>query len=340
MAKAAIFGCSAMRLSNQERSFFRDVAPWGFILFARNISEPDQVSDLCNDLREAAGHNAPVLIDQEGGRVARLRGPHWREWPPVLELAEAPGLNEAERCEALSLRYEIIGRELRACGIDVNCAPLLDVPLPGGHDVIGDRALGSDPETVSNRARAVFDGLLRAGVLPVVKHVPGHGRAMVDSHLSLPVVDACLGDLQSTDFPPFAAFADAPLAMTAHVVYSAIDAGRCATLSPDVIAFIRNGLGVDGLLMTDDLSMKALSGDFADRTRASLVAGCDVVLHCNGDFSEMREIASVLPELSGDALRRADYAESLRRTTAPPVDLDSLDKRYASLMERAGVPHA
>ena len=340
MTKAAIFGCSGLSLNEEERGFFRDTAPWGFILFARNIDNPDQVSALCKDLRESVGRDAPILIDQEGGRVARLRAPHWREWSPALTLAEAAELSEAERCAALSLRYEIIGRELRACGIDVDCAPLLDVPAPEGHDVIGDRALGYDAESIALRARAVYDGLLRAGVLPVVKHVPGHGRAAVDSHKSLPVVDASLDDLRAVDFAPFAAFADAPLAMTAHVVYSALDSERCATVSPTVIALIRDELGMDGLLMTDDLSMHALQGDFADRTRDSLAAGCDVVLHCNGDMGEMRAIAAALPELTGDALRRANHAESLRSPTGSTVELDALDKRYATLVERVGALHA
>ncbi len=340
MTKAAIFGCSGLSLTDEERGFFREIAPWGFILFARNIDNPDQVATLCDDLRESVGRNAPILIDQEGGRVARLRAPHWREWSPALTLAEANELSEAERCTALSLRYEIIGRELRASGIDVDCAPLLDVPAPEGHDVIGDRALGDNPETVTRRARAVFDGLLRAGVLPVVKHVPGHGRAAVDSHKSLPVVDASLEDLRGVDFAPFAAFADAPLAMTAHVVYSVLDSERCATVSPTVIALIRDELGMDGLLMTDDLSMHALQGDFADRTRDSLAAGCDVVLHCNGEMAEMQAIASALPELGGDALRRALHAEALRNGADTSEHLDCLDKRYATLVERVGTIHA
>ena len=340
MTKAAIFGCSGLNLTDEERGFFRDSAPWGFILFARNIENPDQVSALCSDLRESVGRDAPILIDQEGGRVARLRGPHWREWCPALTLAEATDLDEAERCAALSLRYEIIGRELRASGIDVDCAPLLDVPSPEGHDVIGDRALGSDAKSVTRRARAVYDGLLRAGVIPVVKHVPGHGRAAVDSHKALPVVDASLEDLQAVDFAPFAAFADAPLAMTAHVVYSALDGERCATVSPTVISHIRNDLGMDSLLMTDDLSMHALQGDFAERTQDSLSAGCDVVLHCNGDMAEMQSIASELPSLAGDAQRRAERAEALRSQADNAVQLEALDKRYAILVDRVEALHA
>lgn len=340
MTSAAIFGCSGQTLTDEERGFFRETAPWGFILFARNVDTPDQVAALCDDLRESVGRDAPILIDQEGGRVARLRAPHWREWSPALTLAEATELGEAERCAALSLRYEIIGRELRASGIDVDCAPLLDVPAPEGHDVIGDRALGGDAESVTRRARAVYDGLLRAGVLPVVKHVPGHGRAAVDSHKTLPVVDASLTDLRAVDFAPFAAFADAPLAMTAHVVYSALDNERCATLSEVVVALIRDELGMDSLLMTDDLSMHALEGSFASRTRDSLAAGCDIVLHCNGEMAEMQEVASALPALASDAKRRAERAEALRSDASDTVQLEALDKRYAALVERAGALHA
>ena len=340
MTKAAIFGCSGANLTDKERGFFRESAPWGFILFARNIETPEQVSALCGDLRESVGRDAPILIDQEGGRVARLRAPHWREWSPALTLAEASELDEEQRCAALALRYEIIGRELRASGIDVDCAPLLDVPSPEGHDVIGDRALGNDPESITRRARAVFDGLMRAGVLPVVKHVPGHGRAAVDSHKALPVVDAALEDLQAIDFAPFAAFADAPLAMTAHVVYSALDADRCATVSPTVISLIRDELGMDSLLMTDDLSMHALQGDFAQRTRDSLAAGCDVILHCNGDMDEMQSIATALSKLEGDAHRRAERAEALRSKADDTVQLEELDKRYANLVERVEALHA
>ena len=326
-------------MTARERDFFRDCAPWGFILFARNVEAPDQVRALCADLRDAVGREAPILIDQEGGRVARLKPPHWRGWTAAMDLAEAPHLSEFARCEALALRYEIIGRELADLGIDVNCAPLLDVPNPGGHDIIGDRALGRDAETVTRRAQAVYDGLLQAGVLPVVKHVPGHGRASVDSHHDLPVVDAPLEVLRAVDFAPFQAFAGAPLAMTAHVVYTAIDPERCATLSPKAIALIRDELGMDGLLMTDDLSMRALSGDFASRVRDSLAAGCDLVLHCNGDWNEMAAVADAVPALTGDALRRAARAEAMRGG-ALDTPLKDLDRRLAALTEPIGMAHA
>lgn len=339
MTTAAIFGCEGQALTERERSFFRESAPWGFILFARNIDTPEQVTALCAELRDTVGRSAPILIDQEGGRVARLKPPHWRGWSPALEQAEDPRLAEDDRCKALALRYEIIGRELMAAGIDTNCAPLLDVPAADGHEIIGDRALGRDAATVTRRARAVYDGLLRAGVLPVVKHVPGHGRAVADSHLELPVVDTPLAELRRVDFAPFAAFADAPLAMTAHVIYTALDADRCATLSPDVIETIREELGMDSLLMTDDLSMHALTGDFAERTRASLAAGCDVVLHCNGDMDEMTAVAAAVPVLAGEALRRASRAEAMRGA-ADDTALDALDRDFAALTDGVGMAHA
>lgn len=339
MTSASIFGCEGHSLTARERDFFRESAPWGFILFARNIDTPQQVAALCAELRETVGRTAPILIDQEGGRVARLKPPHWRGWTPALDLAENPDLPEDDRCKALALRYEIIGRELAAVGVDVNCAPLLDVPAPDGHEIIGDRALGKDAASVTRRARAVYDGLLNAGVLPVVKHVPGHGRAMADSHLTLPVVDTPLAELRRTDFTPFVAFGDAPLAMTAHVVYTALDPDRCATLSPEVIDLIREELGMDSLLMTDDLSMKALEGDFAERTRASLAAGCDVVLHCNGDIGEMEAVAGAVSALAGEALRRAGRAEAMRGASAT-ASLDDLDHQFAALTETVGLAHA
>ena len=334
MTAAAIFGCAGPVLSGAERDFFRDADPWGFILFARNIDTPDQVRALTAALRESVGRDAPILIDQEGGRVARLKPPHWRGWGPVLDTAENPALTEDERCEALRLRYILTGAELAAVGIDVNCAPLLDIRSPGAHDIIGDRALGTDAETVIRRGRAVMDGLLAAGVLPVIKHVPGHGRAGADSHLALPVVDTPLAELAETDFRPFAALADAPLAMTAHIVYPALDPDACATLSPIVIDHIRHTLGLTGLLMSDDLSMHALTGDFAERTTRTLDAGCDLVLHCNGDMAEMQAIAAALRPLTPVAEARATRALAMRGGT---VDRAALDARYAALAAKGGI---
>lgn len=334
MTAAAIFGCAGPVLSGAERDFFRQVDPWGFILFARNIETPDQVRALTTALRDSVGRDAPILIDQEGGRVARLRPPQWRGWGPALDTADAAGLTEDERCEALRLRYALIGAELAGVGIDVNCAPLLDIRTPGAHDIIGDRALGTDADAVIRRGRAVHDGLLDAGVLPVIKHVPGHGRAGADSHLDLPVVDTPLAELAKTDFRPFAALADAPLAMTAHIVYPALDPDACATLSPIVIDHIRQTLGLTGLLMSDDLSMHALSGDFGQRTIRTLDAGCDLVLHCNGDMAEMQPIAAALRPLTPAAEARSTRALALR---GRDIDAPPLAERYAGLAEKGGI---
>jgi len=334
MTTAAIFGCAGPTLSDAERAFFREADPWGFILFARNVETPDQVRALTAALRESVGRDAPVLIDQEGGRVARLRPPHWRGWPPALATASAPVLSEDERCEALRLRYALIGAELSGVGIDVNCAPLLDLPVTGAHDIIGDRALGETVEQVTRRGRAVRDGLLDAGVLPVVKHVPGHGRGAVDSHHALPCVDTPLTTLEETDFRPFVALADAPLAMTAHIVYDALDPDRCATLSPPSIRYMRETMGLSGLLMSDDLSMKALAGDFADRTVRALDAGCDLVLHCNGDPAEMQAVAAASRPLTDAARARSERALALRGAVAG--DAAAWADRYAALAARGG----
>lgn len=306
--RAAIFGCLGPVLSDDERAFFADANPWGFILFSRNIENPEQLRALTGALRDAVGRDAPILIDQEGGRVARLRPPQWRDWmPPLDQMAIVAREN---RRRAMALRYRIIADELRAVGIDVNCAPMLDVATDASHDIIRNRCYSDDPETVADIGRAVADGLLAGGVLPIIKHIPGHGRAGMDSHLDLPVVDADAATLAATDFLPFARLADLPMAMTAHIVYPALDAEACATLSPHVIGLIRQEIGFDGLLMTDDLSMQALSGDFGARARGALAAGCDLILHCNGDPAEMTEILAETPALQGDALRRADAALS------------------------------
>lgn len=328
MASAAIFGLSGPELAPQEAAFFRQADPWGFILFARNVADPGQLASLTARLREAVGRNAPVLIDQEGGRVQRLQPPHWRAWSDVLHLFD--GADESQAIEAARLRYRIIANELHAVGIDVNCAPVLDVPAPGGHEIIGARALGRDAEQVARRGRAVCEGLLAGGVVPVVKHLPGHGRAPADSHLSLPRVMASRDELDRSDFAPFRALADQAVGMTAHVVYDALDPERCATLSPVVIDTIRRDIGFDGLLMTDDLSMRALSGPMAGRAEAALAAGCDLVLHCNGDMAEMQAIAGVVPRLAGRVAARAARAEAARG--APdPADIAAAVARYQEL---------
>lgn len=316
---AVLFGCAGLTLSDDERRFFAAVNPLGFILFARNVDSPDQVRALVAQLRDSVGRaDAPVLIDQEGGRVQRLRPPYWRAAPPGAVFAALAERDAEAAATALRLNYRLIGAELADLGIDVDCAPVLDVPVAGAHDVIGDRAFGRTPAQVADLGRAVCDGLLDQGVLPVIKHIPGHGRAMVDSHLSLPVVTASRAALEAQDFPPFAALRDQPWAMTAHVVYAAIDADRPATTSAKMIGEVIRGLiGFEGLLISDDLSMKALGGGFAERTRASLEAGCDVVLHCNGDMAEMRAIATEAAPMTDSARERFARGLGLKRRAAP-----------------------
>lgn len=317
---ACILGCAGLVLSDAERLFFRQVNPLGFILFARNVDSPAQVRALVADLRDVVGRaDAPVLIDQEGGRVQRLRPPHWRKAPNGEVFAKLAATDLPLAGRLLRLNYRLIGAELAELGIDVDCAPVADVPIPGSHDVIGDRAFGHDPELVAVLARSVMDGLLDQGIMPIVKHIPGHGRSMVDSHLSLPVVDDSLEDLRRTDFKAFHALADAPWAMTAHVVYRALDAAAPATTSAKVIStVIRGEIGFDGVLISDDLSMKALGGSFADRARAALDAGCDVVLHCNGHMAEMQGVAAGTSVLGDAALTRLHRAQGLRRFLPPP----------------------
>ncbi|MFK7943668.1 MAG: beta-N-acetylhexosaminidase [Paracoccaceae bacterium] len=314
-ASAAIYGLSGLALTDAELAFFREADPWGFILFARNIDNPDQVRNLTTSLRDAVGRDAPVLIDQEGGRVQRMRPPHWAEWPPMRDLCEDP-MDEMSRMERIRAQYTAIAVELASVGIDVNCAPVLDVPQPDAHPIIGDRAFGWAPGEVALRGREAMAALLEGGVLPVIKHLPGHGRALADSHADLPRVGVDMDALRATDFLPFRALRDAPLGMTAHIVYEAIDPENCATLSPLAIKLIREEIGFDGFLMTDDLSMHALTGPFAARATGALDAGCDVILHCNGILTEMSEIASVVPDLTGQAAVRAERALAARERPA------------------------
>jgi beta-N-acetylhexosaminidase len=304
---AAILGCAGLTLGAEERAFFRDIDPLGFILFQRNCDSPDQVRALVDALRDTVGRaQAPVLIDQEGGRVARLKPPHWPAYPPPAAIAALGG---AAAEDAARLGARLIAADLTELGITVDCLPLLDVPAPGADPIIGDRAYGTEPESVARLGRAVCEGLLAGGVLPVIKHIPGHGRGNVDSHLALPIVDAPLAELERVDFAPFRALAKMPWAMTAHIIYTALDAARPATLSPAVIGeTIRRDIGFDGVLVSDDLSMKALGGTYAERTRGALDAGCDLVLHCNGNMEEMREIASALRPLTAEAAVRVKRA--------------------------------
>lgn len=332
-ASAAIYGCAGPRLGAEEAAFFRDVRPWGFILFARNIEAPDQVRALVSDLRATVGRkDAPVLIDQEGGRVQRFGPPHWRKYPPARVLARLPGGLAVQR-EAVRLGARLMADDLFALGVNVDCAPVLDVPQPGAHDIIGDRAYGETPEAVAVLGRAAAEGLLAGGVLPVIKHIPGHGRALSDSHLDLPVVEASLDALRATDFPPFEVLSDMPLAMTAHVLYRALDPRRPATTSRRVIeGLLRGELGFSGLIMSDDLSMQALEGDMTLRARRSLAAGCDVVLHCNGNMAEMRAVAAGVRALSGRAARRAEAALARLPRRPEPFDRREAEARFDALM--------
>ena len=331
---AAILGCSGLRLTAEEQALFRQVQPWGFILFRRNVDSPEQVRALTAALRECVGRaDAPILIDQEGGRVQRLGPPHWPVYPPGRAYGQVSP-DPLVRREIARLGARLMAHDLAALGINVDCVPVLDVPAPDGHEIIGDRAYGDTPAEVAALGRAAAEGLIAGGVLPVIKHIPGHGRARADSHLDLPVVEASLGELEARDFPPFRALSDMPLAMTAHVVYAAIDRKAPATTSRHAIRrVIRGTLGFDGLLMSDDLSMKALSGDFETRARAALAAGCDAVLHCNGDMAEMRAVLAGTGPLAGRAKARA--AAALRRLPreVEPLDVDAARARFAAALD-------
>ncbi len=328
---ACIFGCEGTVLGAAERAFFRAADPWGFILFARNVSDPEQLGRLTADLRDAVGRDAPIFVDQEGGRVQRLRAPHWREWLPPLDMVQAAG---AGAPRAMYLRSRLIAGELRAVGIDGNCAPTADIANDATHPFLRNRCYGSDLTAVINVSREVAAGLLDGGVLPVVKHMPGHGRATMDTHLELPRVAADADLLEQTDFAVFRALKDLPLGMTAHIVFSAYDDAP-STCSARMIGVIRNSIGFAGLLMTDDLSMQALSGTIAERALASKVAGCDVLLHCNGRQAEMEDVAKAAGLLSGAALVRSDAALACRHVP-DGADLAALDAELQLLMQ-AGV---
>ena len=331
--RAAIFGCAGARLLEAERAFFKASDPLGFILFARNCIDPAQVVRLAADLRDAVGRaDAPILVDQEGGRVARLGPPHWPAYPPPRRIAALGG--DAAAAAAYSAA-RLIADDLVRLGISIDCFPLLDLRLAGAHGVIGDRAWSGDPETVARLSRAACDGLLEGQILPVIKHLPGHGRAAVDSHRSLPRVTASRADLEESDFLPFHALRDMPWGMTAHIVYEAVDPDLPATLSPRVIGeVIRGSIGFAGVLITDDLSMGALRGGIAARAEAALAAGCDLALHCNGQMGEMTDVAKATPLLSEAASHRLADAEACRPSPAP-FDRAAAEARFHELM--AGV---
>ncbi len=330
---SAIYGLEGEVLTPDEKAFFRDANPWGFILFARNIDRPKQVRALTDSLRDCVGRDVPVFIDQEGGRVQRFKPPTWRKASPAEVFGELYDREPELAIEAVTLNHRLLGAELIATGVDADCAPCLDIRVPGAHDVIGDRAYHKTPEPVRVLGAAALAGLLDQGVLGVIKHIPGHGRAGVDSHLELPVVDADEETLTSTDFAAFVGMESALMAMTAHVIYSAIDPDHCATHSAEVIGrIIRQHMGFDGLLMSDDLSMEALSGSLQQRGERALTAGCDMLLHCNGKMDEMIAVAHAAKRLDGDAARRGETALSARRR---PAEFDTgeavqaLDKLFA-----------
>jgi beta-N-acetylhexosaminidase len=326
--RAMILGCAGTALTPEEQAFFREADPLGFILFQRNCSDPDQLRRLVAALRETVGRDdAPVLIDQEGGRVARLRPPHWPAYPSAARIATLGADAEA----AARVVTRLIADDLARLGITVDCLPVLDLPVPGADAIIGDRAYGTVPERVAALGRAACEGLLAGGVLPVVKHMPGHGRATVDSHLACPVVGTARDELAAHDFAPFRALSDMNWAMTAHIVYSAIDPMRPATLSPTVIAeVIRGEVGFAGVLVSDDLSMQALGGSIGERAAGALAAGCDVVLHCNGRLDEMRAVAAAAGPLGATAADRVSAGEACRRRSAAPFDRAACETRLAA----------
>ncbi|MGH1578956.1 beta-N-acetylhexosaminidase [Planktotalea sp.] len=324
---ATILGCAGPSLSAREVSFFREANPFGFILFDRNLEDEAQIRSLCDSLRDCVGRDAPILIDQEGGRVQRLRPPLAHQWLPPLEDVARFGANAPR---AMYLRYRIIAAEMIGVGIDANCAPMVDIATANTHEFLKNRCYGTDLETVVKVGQAVSGGLLDGGVLPVLKHVPGHGRAVADSHLDLPIVDTDSEVLRNSDFAAFKGLNDLPMGMTAHITYSALD-DRPATLSPKMMGLIRSEIGFGGLIMTDDISMKALTGSLAELSRLSLDAGCDVVLHCNGKMAEMEDVVDASGTMGELAQNRAVAALDCRRTP-DPVDISQLHAQLEALV--------
>ena len=340
-SKAVIFGCSGPVLTDGERRFFEQSHPAGFILFERNCQDPDQVRRLVGELRETVNRpDAPVLIDQEGGRVQRLKPPHWRDAPPPGAFAALAGRSLSRAEEAVRLNGQLIAAELYGLGITVNCAPVLDIPGPDAHQIIGNRAFGNDPKIVAALGMAAAAGHLQGGVIPMIKHIPGHGRAKADSHEELPVVDAGAEELTETDFSPFRALNRLPWAMTAHVVYTALDGDNPATTSSKVISrTIRGYIGFQGVLVSDDIGMKALGGPFEERTKASLAAGCDLVLHCSGDAAEMEAVAAGAGPVTDEGLARLQNGESMRKVPGDiggDIDAAAVQARLDEIMIAKG----
>lgn len=335
MVTNVIVGCSSTQLSAQERSLFKELQPWGIILFARNIDNPAQIINLIEDCKtQMQRDDLMVFIDQEGGRVSRLPSSHWRipPSPTVFSNMYEENIETAKR--ACLLNATLTGLELKVLGINANCAPMLDIPQSNANNIIAERALGDSPQKVIDLARQITNGLKRASVAPVIKHMPGHGRATSDSHLELPEVNASISELNDWDFIPFKALNDECMAMSAHIVFDQIDRKLAATISPTVVSKImRDIIGYKGLIMTDDLNMKALSGSVASRARQAIAAGCDIALHCSGDFDEMQSLLGVAQELSSESLIRANTAEKVAFKPIPDIDSAELKAELDSLME-------
>jgi beta-N-acetylhexosaminidase len=333
--RAFITGLAGTDITADERAFLSAAEPWGLILFRRNIESPDQVKRLTGEFRAITGRDAPVLVDQEGGRVQRLGPPHWPAYPPGAAFGRLYRSSKTQAMAAVSLGAQLMAADMHAIGIDVDCLPVADVPAAASDPVIGDRAYGDTPAQVAALAGAAAEGLLKGGVLPVLKHLPGHGRATADSHLTLPVVETDRETLETSDFEAFRPLAALPLGMTAHVVFSAIDPVAPATTSAIMVKdVIRGSIGFKGLLMSDDITMQALSGSLAARSCAAIAAGCDIVLYCRGDVAEMNEVAEASPSLAGEAARRADAALALRMVPQA-IDIAEARNRFSSLMDLA-----
>jgi beta-N-acetylhexosaminidase len=341
MTRAVIFGCAGLDLTVNERAFFRDVDPLGFIVFTRNISTPERTRRLVDDLRASVGRaDAPVLIDQEGGRVVRLRPPHWYAGIPAPVLGQLYARNPEHGLEAARLNAHLLAADCLSVGADVDCLPMLDIDFPQTHDIIGDRVYGDRPEPVAALGRAAAEGLAAEGVMPVIKHMPGHGRSSVDSHHGLPHIKASREELERTDFLPFKLLADIPWGMTGHLLFDAVDAEHPITVSArGVKDVIRDHIGFDGLLLSDDLSMQALGGTLAERAERSLAAGCDIALHCNGNMLEMKEIVGRVGPMTEAAVRRFAAGRAwLARHRAPvgPKGLADARRRLGELLPEWG----
>ena len=336
--RAFISGLAGSTLNDTERAFLRDAQPWGLIVFQRNVTAPGALKRLTEDCRSVLGRTAPILVDQEGGRVQRLGPPHWPKYPPAAAYGRLYDRDHARGLAAARLGARLIAVDLAAMGIDVDCMPVADVPAAAADAVIGDRAFGNDPQKVAALASAFAEGLAEGGVLPVIKHIPGHGRATADSHQKLPRVTAERATLETSDFAAFRPLAGLPLAMTAHVVFTAIDPIAPATTSPVIVRdVIRASLGYQGLLMSDDLSMGALNGPLGERTRTAISAGCDMALHCNGNMDEMLQVVAAAPLLAGEAARRAEAALASRKP-AMPLDVAVKRAEFVALMNAVWEP--